>query len=95
MHGSLGVGKTVMSRYILRYLRHFLKNIEQLHIVVYFFCDDKDVKRRTSLNLLRSILFQTLKGDQQLLRYVSKDAMEAHLQKQRHDSINLDELHEL
>ena len=96
MYGSPGVGKTVMSRYILHYLRQFLKsNNEQPHIVVYFFCDDKDPKRRTSLNLLRSLLFQTLVGDRQLLRYVSEDAMEAHLQKLRNDSIDSDELHSL
>lgn len=96
MYGSPGVGKTVLSRYVLYYLRQFLKsNSEQPHIVMYFFCDDKDTNRRTSLNLLRSLLFQILTEDEHLLRYISEDAMVAHLRTPRNDSIDRDELHEL
>ncbi len=96
MYGSPGVGKTVMSRYIIYHLRQSLKsNDDEAHIVVYFFCDDKDPRRRTSSNLLRSLLFQTLIEDKQLLRYVSEDAIEAHLQKLRNDTFPLDELHDL
>lgn len=85
-----------MSRYILYYLRHFLNSHnEQPHIVAYFFCDDKDPKRRTSSNLLRSLLCQTLLEDEQLLRYVSEDAIEAHSQLLLNDTMDLDELHDL
>lgn len=96
MYGSPGVGKTVMSRYIHDYLRQSLNSHNaQSHIVVHFFCDNNDVKRRTSSNLLRSLLYQTLIEDEQLLRYVSEDAMEAHSQMLRNDTPDLDELHDL
>lgn len=96
MYGSPGVGKTVMSRYVLYYLRQFLKSYrEQPHIVIHFFCDDKDSNRRTSLNLLRSLLFQILTENEQLLRYVHEDAMIAHLRRPRNDLTDADELHEL
>lgn len=88
IYGSPGVGKTVMSRYILTYLRQILRiNNGSPQFLVYFFCDDKNLKRRTSLNLLRSLLFQILIRDEQLLRYISEDAMEIHFQKLRDNSI--------
>ena len=93
IHGSPGVGKTVMSKYIFTYLRQTLKlNNQQPQFVAYFFCDDKDLKRRTSLNLLRSLLFQILIVDEQLLRYVSEDAMKTHSQKLTDDSVETEEL---
>lgn len=96
MYGSPGVGKTVMSRYIFYYLQRSLTlNSKQPHILIYFFCDDKDPNRRTSLNLLRSLLFQILTEDGQLIRYVHETAMEAHLRTLRHDSIDAEDLHEL
>ena len=92
IHGSPGVGKTVMSRYISTYLLQTLKmNNQQHQFVVYFFCDDKYLKRRTALNLLCSILFHILIEDEQLLRYVSEDAMKTH-NKLRDDSIEPEEL---
>ena len=85
-----------MSKYIVTYLRQTLKmNNQQLQFVVYFFCDNKDLKRGTSLNLLRSLLFQILIEDKDLLRYVSEDAMETHFQKLSDDSIELGELDHL
>ena len=96
IHGSPGVGKTVMSKYIITYLRQTLKmNNQKFQFVVYFFCDNKDLKRRTSLDLLRSLLFQILIEDKELLRYVSKDAMETHFQNSSGDSIGLSELDDL
>ena len=96
IHGSPGVGKTVMSRYIVTYLRQTLKMSNQQPLfIVYFFCDDKDLKRRTSLNLLRSTLFQILTEDKQLLRYIGEDAMETHLQKLDDSSIESGELSNL
>ena len=96
IYGPPGVGKTVMSRFILTYLRQTLKmNNQQPHIVVHFFCDDKDLKRRTSLNLLRSLLLQILGADKQLLRYVSEDAMTSYLQALPGDSVVSDKLHVL
>ena len=96
IHGSPGVGKTVMSKYIVTYLRQTVKiNNQQLQFVVYFFCDNKDLKRRTSLNLLRSLLFQMLIADKELLRYVSEAAMETHFEKLSDDTIESGELENL
>ena len=93
VYGSPGVGKTVMSRYIITYLRQTLKmNNQQPQFVVYFFCDNKDLKRGTSLNLLRSLLSQILIEDKELLRYVSEDAMETHFQTLRDVSMESGEL---
>ena len=96
IHGSPGVGKTVMSKYIVTYLRQTVKiNNQKLQFVVYFFCDNKDLKRRTSLNLLRSLLFQMLIADKELLRYVSEAAMETHFEKLSDDTIESGELENL
>jgi Cdc6-like AAA superfamily ATPase len=96
IYGSPGVGKTVMSRYVLTYLRQAFKTqLENPPFVVYFFCDDKDRKRRTSLNLLRSLLFQILIDDKTLLRYISENTMEAHLKKLRDHSMETNELQDL
>jgi len=96
IYGSPGVGKTVMSRYVLTYLRQALRiHHQDPPIVVYFFCDDKDPKRRTSLNLLRSLLFQILIYDRTLLRYINEEAMEAHLEKLRDHSMEPEELRDL
>ena len=96
IHGSPGVGKTVMSRYVLTYLRQTLKmNNQKTQIFVYFFCDDKDLNRRTSLNLLRSLLFQILIADEQLLRYVGENAMNIHLENLHDNSIQSEELNDL
>lgn len=82
-----------MSRFVLTYLRQTLEmNNLQRHIVVHFFCDDKDLKRRTSLNLLRSLLLQILMDDKQLLRYISTNAMTSYLQALGEDSVVSDEL---
>lgn len=85
-----------MSRYIITHLHQTLKSRnDKTSVMVQFFCDDKDPRRRISLNLLRSLMHQILVWDKQLLRYVSDDAMEAHLQKLRDDSIGSDELQDL
>lgn len=95
IYGIPGVGKTVMSRYILTYLRALKVSHQDPPVVVYFFCDDKDPKRRTSLNLLRSLLFQILIYDKSLLRFISEEAMEAHLEKLRAHSMGSDEQQDL
>ena len=70
-------------------------NNQQPQFVVYFFCNDKDLKRRTSLNLIRSLLFQILIVDEQFLRYTSEEAMEAHFQMLRDNLIELEQLSHL
>lgn len=96
IHGSPGVGKTVMARYVLTYLRQAQKVYHQgPSIVVFFFCDDKDPERRTSFNLLRSLLFQILTSDRSLLRHISEDAMKAHLQKLEDHTMSADEQQDL
>lgn len=87
--GSPGVGKTVMSRYVLTYLLQKQKHlVEEPPIIVFFFCDDKDPTRRDSMSLLRSLLSQILNYDKQLLRYISEDVMDALLQQPR-DNYNV------
>ena len=91
IYGEPGVGKTVMSKYILTHLRETLKiDNSQPHIIAYFFCDNKDPKRRTSFHLLHSFLFQILLLDKKLLRYISEDALE--IQRSRKSSTNLEDL---
>lgn len=90
LFGVPGVGKTVMSRYLHAYLMKREASTLVRPIVGFFFCDNKVPERRTSLALLRSLLFQILQRDKELLRYIGEDAMESHLEQLKDPSTQPD-----
>ncbi|MCJ1270553.1 hypothetical protein MMC22_010450 [Lobaria immixta] len=90
LFGVPGIGKTVMSRYLNAYLKQRKAPTLFRPIVSFFFCDNKVPERKTSLALLRSILFQILQVDQGLLRYIDDDAMESHLNVSNDSSVQPD-----
>ena len=74
--GRPGVGKTVMIKHALDYLRHSFGNRSaQQNVVAFFFCDDKDHLRKSCARLLCSLLHQLLSQSPQLLRYFDDDEM--------------------
>lgn len=90
LFGVPGIGKTVMSRYLNTYLKQREASTLFRPLVSFFFCDNKVPERKTSLALLRSILFQIFQVDKGLLRYIGEDAMESHLEQLKDPSTQPD-----
>lgn len=90
LFGVPGIGKTVMSRYLNAYLKQREASTRFRPLVSFFFCDNKVPERKTSLALLRSILFQILQVDQGLLRYIGEDAMKSHVEQLKDPSTQPD-----
>lgn len=92
IYGSPGVGKTVMSRYLRSYLHGWLEHYpNDGPVLVYFFCDNKDLQRQTSLSLIRSLLVQILLIDKKLLQHIPEDRMQSHIENLKDHSIKTNE----
>jgi hypothetical protein len=55
--GPPGIGKTVIACFLVEELQRRQANNKSAHLA-YYFCDNKDDKRKTSLSILRGILLQ-------------------------------------
>ncbi|KAK4445467.1 hypothetical protein QBC34DRAFT_497565 [Podospora aff. communis PSN243] len=65
-----GIGKTMMSAFVLEELARAMPQGPRK--VAYFFCDDKDDRRRTATAILRGLLFQFLdKGNRHLFKHAA------------------------
>lgn len=57
--GSPGVGKTTITRFLVRHIQEVTSTVANSSLI-YYFCDNRDEKRRAPNCLLRSLLFQIL-----------------------------------
>ena len=60
LSGGPGIGKTMISGFLVEELAHLAERSSQM-VLAYYFCDDKDGKRRTATAILRGVLLQLLR----------------------------------
>ncbi|KAJ6780463.1 hypothetical protein PWT90_01829 [Aphanocladium album] len=70
--GSPGIGKTMMSTFLVEALQAKVEKSPS-KIFAYFFCDDKNQDRKTPNTILRSIIWQLLLQRNELFRHVQPD----------------------
>ncbi|OAP55707.1 hypothetical protein AYL99_09859 [Fonsecaea erecta] len=70
--GSPGIGKTMMSTFLVETLQRKVEKTPDT-IFAYFFCDDKDQARKTPAALLRSLVWQLLVQRNELFKHIQTD----------------------
>jgi ankyrin repeat protein len=70
--GAPGIGKTVISCFIVEKLQHLLLESQSM-ILAHYFCDNKDKDRNTAVPILRSIVAQLLKQKPELFAFIKDD----------------------
>ncbi|RFU30781.1 hypothetical protein B7463_g5552, partial [Scytalidium lignicola] len=70
--GVPGIGKTVISCFVVEELQRTVKENNSV-VLIYYFCDNKDEQRRTPIAILRGILFQLLKRRPELFKLIEDD----------------------
>ena len=70
--GSPGIGKTMMSTFLVHELKIKVENSPG-KAFAYFFCDDKDQNRKTPTAILRSSIWQLLLQRPELFQYMQPD----------------------
>lgn len=60
LSGGPGIGKTMISSFLVQELAHLAERSSQMKLT-YYFCDDKDEGRRTATIILRGLLLQLLR----------------------------------
>ena len=60
LSGGPGIGKTMISSFLVEELADLTEHSSQMTLA-YYFCDDKDEKRRTATAILRGLLLQLLR----------------------------------
>ncbi|KAM3548408.1 hypothetical protein ARSEF4850_009431, partial [Beauveria asiatica] len=70
--GSPGIGKTMISTFLVEVLKMKVKKSPS-KVFAYFFCDDKDQHRKTPTAILRSLIWQLLLQRNELFRHVQPD----------------------
>ncbi|KAM3549052.1 hypothetical protein MY1884_008914, partial [Beauveria asiatica] len=70
--GSPGIGKTMISTFLVEVLKMKVKKSPS-KVFAYFFCDDKDQHRKTPTAILRSLIWQLLLQRNGLFRHVQPD----------------------
>ena len=69
LSGSPGIGKTMLSSFLVEELAHLAECSSHMTLA-YYFCDDKDEKRRTATAILRGILLQLLRQRPSLFKHI-------------------------
>ncbi len=60
LSGGPGTGKTMISSFLVEELAQLAERSSHM-ILAYYFCDDKDERRRTAIAILRGLLLQLLR----------------------------------
>lgn len=70
--GGPGMGKTMLSIYLTKYLEHDLNCVEDrpTDLLTYFFCDFKDDRRNNAVSIVRGLLLQLLQQSEQLIDHI-------------------------
>ncbi|PTB53807.1 hypothetical protein M431DRAFT_6092 [Trichoderma harzianum CBS 226.95] len=70
--GGPGLGKTMLSIYLITYLSSCFLSIDdgKTHYSTYFFCDANDNTRNSAVAIIRGILFQLLEQKKELIGHI-------------------------
>jgi ankyrin repeat protein len=66
LHGDPGKGKTMLA---IALVEELSKKLNANHSLAFFFCDNKDDRRRSAQNILRGVLYQIFTSRPELLVY--------------------------
>lgn len=69
LSGGPGIGKTMISSFLVEEIAHLAERSSQMTLA-YYFCDDKDEKRRTATAILRGLLLQLLRQRPVLFKHI-------------------------
>ncbi|KAK0510326.1 hypothetical protein JMJ35_007720 [Cladonia borealis] len=72
LSGAPGIGKTMISSFLVEELARLAERSSQITLA-YYFCDDKDVKRKTATDILRGLLLQLLRQRPILFKHIQPD----------------------
>ena len=72
LSGAPGIGKTMISGFLVEELAQLAKRSSKMTLA-YYFCDDKDEKRRTATAILRGLLLQLLRQRPDLFKQMQPD----------------------
>ena len=72
LSGAPGIGKTMISGFLVEELARLAKQSSKMTLA-YYFCDDKDEKRRTATAILRGLLLQLLRQRPDLFKQMQPD----------------------
>ena len=72
LSGAPGIGKTMISSFLVEELARLAERSSQITLA-YYFCDDKDEKRKTATDILRGLLLQLLRQRPILFKYIQPD----------------------
>ena len=72
LSGAPGIGKTMISSFLVEELTRSAEQSSQM-MLAYYFCDDKDEKRRTVTSILRGLLVQLLRQRPSLFKHIQSD----------------------
>jgi ankyrin repeat protein len=69
LSGSPGIGKTMISCYLIDRLTEIKRQTDEM-VLVYFLCDDTNNKRNTALAIIRGLLLQLLRERPHLFKHI-------------------------
>ena len=72
LSGAPGIGKTMISSFLVEELTRLAERSSQM-MLAYYFCDDKDEKRKTDTSILRGLLLQLLRQRPSLFKHIQSD----------------------
>ena len=72
LSGGPGIGKTVISSFLVEELVKLAERSPRMTLA-YYFCDDKDERRKTSMAILRGLLLQLLRQRPILFKHIQPD----------------------
>ena len=70
--GAPGIGKTMISTYLVEELKKRAQVTSDMTFA-YYFCDNKDDKRNTAIAILRGLLLQLLRQRPLLFKHIQED----------------------
>ena len=72
LSGGPGIGKTMISSFLVEELARLAERSSQMTLA-YYFCDDKDEKRKTATAVLRGLLLQILRQRPVLFKHIQPE----------------------
>ena len=73
LSGGPGIGKTMISSFLVKELAQLAAERSSQMTLIYYFCDDKDERRRTATAILRGLLLQLLRQRPVLFKHIQPD----------------------
>ena len=73
LSGGPGIGKTMISSFLVKELAQLAAERSSQMTLAYYFCDDKDERRRTATAILRGLILQLLRQRPVLFKHIQPD----------------------